>query len=267
MAASPQIASFRAGRSPVRRTWPRHLPSFLCACALLAGCGGGGGSALRPLAEAIPEVGSLAPPPDRQPETSEQPVQTPPPASTECITLHDGTCVSTPDFNDRAAQLAQGYADHSTFTAPVGSGKHRRGAGLCPRQPARGRGHGAGRGRDHRLHRHGHRHGPPDIRGKDDYGSVHGRRRGRDGRGAVILTARPWRASRRESGIRLLRRIGAQGVAWGADIAMFAIPLGQGGTASTDPFLRRPARTLTPGRRETSTRRFRGGTAGGAWKS
>ncbi len=197
---------------------------FVSVCALLAGCGGGGGSALRPLAEAIPEVGS----PARQPETPEQPVQPPPSASTEYITLHDGTRVSTTEFNARAARIAQGYADHPAFKIQWGLGSIGAERAYAHVHLLEGENAAPGSGvtigfiddgidTEHPIFAgksiaEEFMDGAVDQTGVDDFS--HGT--------AVAGIA---------AGIRhdtLHERGGSQGVAWGADIAMFAIPLGQG---------------------------------------
>ncbi len=213
------------GKKPGTANLASACAVFLCACALLAGCGGGGGSALRPLAEAIPEVGSPASP-DRQPVTPEQPVQPPPSASTECIALHDGTCVSTPDFNDRAAQLAQGYADHPTFKAQWGLGSIGAERAYAHVNLLKGENAAPGAGVTIGFIDTGIDTEHPAFAGKtltevfmgdavdetgvDDFS--HGT--------AVASIA----AGIREPSLPG----GPQGVAWGADIAMFAIPLGEG---------------------------------------
>ena len=200
-----------------------RLLVFLCACVFLAGCGGGGGSALRPLAAAIPEIGTPAPPPDRQPDTPEQP---PPSSSTGCITLHDGTCASIPDFNASAAQLAQGYADHPTFKVQWGLGSIGADRAYAHVNLLEGENAAPGSGvtigfiddgidLEHPIFA-GKRvtevfmSGAVDQTGVDDFS--HGT--------AVASIA---------AGIRDHSTPGGhQGVAPGADIAMFAIPLGEG---------------------------------------
>ncbi len=213
------------GKKPGAANLASACAVFLCACALLAGCGGGGGSALRPLAEAIPEVGSPAPPPDRQPETSEQPEQTPPPASTECITLHDGTCVSTPDFNDRAAQLAQGYADHPTFKAQWGLGSIGAERAYAHVNLLEGEDTAPGAGVTIGFIDTGIDTDHPIFEGKTItevfMGDAVDETGDRYSHGTAVASV--------AAGIREPSSPGgAQGVAWGADIAMFAIPLGRG---------------------------------------
>ena len=200
-----------------------RLLVFLCACVFLAGCGGGGGSALRPLAAAIPEIGTPAPPPDRQPDTPEQP---PPSSSTGCIALHDGTCASVPDFNARAAQLAQGYADHPAFKVQWGLGSIGADRAYAHVNLLEGENAAPGAGvtigfidsgidLEHPIFAgktitEVFMSGAVDERGVDD--SSHGT--------AVASIA---------AGIRDHSSPGGhQGVAPGADIAMFAIPLGEG---------------------------------------
>lgn len=200
---------------------------LLCACVFLAGCGGGGGAALRPLTAAIPEIGTPAPPPDREPDTPEQPGQPPPSSSTGCIALHDGTCASVPDFNARAAQLAQGYADHPAFKVQWGLGSIGADRAYAHINLLEGENAAPGAGvtigfidsgidLEHPIFA-GKRvtevftSGAVDETGVDDFS--HGT--------AVASIA---------AGIRDHSTPGGhQGVAPGADIAMFAIPLGEGG--------------------------------------
>ncbi len=198
---------------------------IICTFVLLAGCGGGGESGPRPLTAAIPEVGSPATPPDRQPDIPEQPLTSP---STGCITLHDGTCASVPDFNARAAQLAQGYADHPAFKVQWGLGSIGADRAYAHVNLLEGENTAPGAGvtigfidsgidLEHPIFA-GKRvtevfmSGAVDETGEDN--SSHGT--------AVASVA---------AGIRdhaLHESGGPQGVAWDADIAMFAIPLGSG---------------------------------------
>ena len=197
---------------------------FLCACALLAGCGGAGGSLPRPLAEAIPEVA----PPARQPETPEQPEQPPPSAPTECITLHDGACVPTPDFNDRAGQLAQGYADQPTFKVQWGLGSIGADRAYAHVNLLKGENEAPGAGVTIGFIDDGIDTEHPIFAGKTVTEVLMGDAVDQTGvddfsHGTAVASI--------AAGIRdhaLQELDGMQGVAWGADIAMFAIPLGEG---------------------------------------
>ena len=197
---------------------------FLCACALLAGCGGAGGSLPRPLAEAIPEVAS----PARQPETPEQPVQPPPSVPTECITLHDGTCMPTPDFNDSAAQLAQGYADQPTFKAQWGLGSIGADRAYAHVNLLEGEDAAPGAGVTIGFIDTGIDTDHPIFAGKTvtevlmgDAVDETGEARSSHGTAVASVAAGIRDQALHEFG-------GPQGVAWGADIAMFAISLGVG---------------------------------------
>ena len=195
----------------------------LCTLVLLAGCGGGGGSGPRPLVAVIPEVGTPAAPPDQQPDTPEPPPTSP---STGCITLHDGTCPSVPDFNARAAQLAQGYADHPAFKIQWGLGSIGADRAYAHVNLLKSENTAPGAGVTIGFIDSGIDLEHPIFAGKrvtevlmsdavDETGeedSSHGT--------AVASVA---------AGIRDHALPGGQqGVAWGADIAMFAIPLGSG---------------------------------------
>lgn len=214
------------GKKPGAANLVTACAVFLCACALLAGCGGGGGSALRPLAEEIPEVASAATP-DRQRETSEQPVEPPRSASTECVTLHDGTCVPTPDFNDRAAQLAQGYADHPTFKVQWGLGSIGAERAYAHVNLLKGENEAPGSGVTIGLIDDGIDTEHPIFAGKTITEVFMGDAVDQTGADYSHGTA----VASIAAGIRdpaLHEFGGPQGVAWGADIAMFVIPLGEG---------------------------------------
>ena len=225
--ASSPTRRIRRGKRPGAANLASACAVLLCACALLTGCGGGGGLALRPLAEAIPEIASPAPPPDRQPETPERPVQPPPSASTECITLHDGTCLSTADFNARAAQLAQGHADHPTFKVQWGLGSMGAERAYAHVNLLEGENAAPGSGVTIGFIDDGIDTEHPIFEGKtitEEFMSGAVDQTGEDySHGTAVASI--------AAGVRdeALREIGgAHGVAWGADIAMFAIPLGEG---------------------------------------
>ena len=204
-----------AQRSQARHPLLSRLLVPLCAGVLLAGCGGGGGSDPTPLGTVTPDVGS----PESQPPTG----QPPPSGSTGCVTLHDGTCASVPDFDARAAQLARGYADHPAFKVQWGLGSIGADRAYAHVNLLEGENAAPGSGVTIGFVDDGIDVEHPAFAGKtvtevligdavdqtgvDDYS--HGT--------AVASIA---------AGIRD-RAGGPHGVAWGADIAMFAIPLGE----------------------------------------
>ena len=71
---------------------------LLCAMLILTNCGGGG-SGGRPQAAVTPET----------------PQPQPPPPTQACVPLHDGSCPSVDDFDSRARRLAGAYAVHRSF--------------------------------------------------------------------------------------------------------------------------------------------------------
>ncbi len=85
---------------------------LLCAMLVLTNCGGGGGSGVRTQAAVTPETPQPQPPPQ---EPVQPPQPPPPPPTQECVPLHDGTCPSVDDFNSRARRLAGAYAAHRNF--------------------------------------------------------------------------------------------------------------------------------------------------------
>ena len=209
-----------AQRSQARHPLLSRLLVPLCAGVVLAGCGGGGGSGPSPLGTVMPD----ARPPGSQPSTD----QPPPSGSTGCITLHDGTCASVPDFNARAAQLARGHADHPAFKVQWGLGSIGADRAYAHVNLLEGENAAPGSGVTIGFIDDGIDLEHPAFAGKTvtevfvgdavDQTGVDGFSHGT----AVASIA---------AGIRdraLGEAGGPQGVAWGADIAMFAIPLGEG---------------------------------------
>lgn len=86
---------------------------LLCAMLILTNCGGGG-SGGRPQAAVTPEVSQPQPPPP-EPVQPPQPPPQPQQPTQECVPLHDGTCASVSDFDSRARRLAGAYAVHRNF--------------------------------------------------------------------------------------------------------------------------------------------------------
>ncbi len=86
---------------------------LLCAMLILTNCGGGG-SGGRPQAAVTPETPQPQPPPP-EPVQPPQPPTQPQQPTQECVPLHDGTCPSVSDFDSRARRLAGTYAVHRNF--------------------------------------------------------------------------------------------------------------------------------------------------------
>ena len=209
-----------AQRPQARHPLLSRLLVPLCASVLLAGCGGGGGSDPSPLGAVTPD----ARPPESQPSTD----QPPPSASTGCVTLHDGTCASVPDFDARAAQLARGYADHPAFQVQWGLGSIGADRAYAHVNLLEGEDAAPGSGVTIGFIDDGIDAAHPAFAGKTVTEVLIGDavdQTGADGfsHGTAVASI--------AAGIRdrALREAGGpHGVAWGADIAMFAIPLGEG---------------------------------------
>ncbi len=193
---------------------------------VLTNCGGGGGgSRTRPQSAVMPETQQPQPsqPPAQPPQ---QPQQPPSPPST-CITLHDGTCASVADFNDRAAQLARGYADHPTFKNQWGLGSIGAERAHAHVNLLKGENAAPGSGVTIGFIDDGIDLEHPMFAGKTITevfigGAVDQTGEERYSHGTAVASV--------AAGIRdhALHEVGGpQGVAWGADIAMFAIPLGE----------------------------------------
>ena len=194
----------------------RHKPAFVYAIIFfvllfLSGCGGGGGGR-----------GTAIPGPE--PEL-EQPVSPPPPPP--CIQTHEDGCLSVPDFETEASGLAQEYRDNDlSFDNQWGLDTINADWAYANVELLEGKDAKPGAGVTIGFIDTGIDTGHPAFDGKtvtevfldgatDETGVSfsHGT--------AVASVAAGLRAGSLASS--------ANGVAWGADIAMFAIPTGSGG--------------------------------------
>ena len=191
--------------------------ALLGASLVLASCGGGGGPVKQPNTQAAPEIQSPEPPSPQEPQL--------PPAG-DCITLHDGTCLSQPDFDASAQRLALNHANHHQFGSQWGleaiGAEHAYAHVNLLKGDAATPGAGVtigfidtGIDRDH-----------PVFAGKSVSEVFMGDAMDETGAESSHGTA----VASVAAGIRAphLPAFVPHGVAWGADIAMFAIPLGQG---------------------------------------
>ena len=111
------------GGCGVRATFALNRTSvcaiLLCAMLVLTNCGGGSGG--RPQAAVMPETQQPQQPP-QEPEQPPPPPPQPQQPQQECIPLHDGTCASIGDFNSRAGRLAGEYRLEDPFRNQWGLG-------------------------------------------------------------------------------------------------------------------------------------------------
>ena len=144
----------------------------------------------------------------------------------ECIRLHDGTCVSAKAFDARAQELARGYADHVQFEAQWGLGSIGADRAYAHVNLLEGKDSAPGAGVTIGLIDTGIDRFHPLVAGSivsevllegaaDETGIA------RSSHGTAVASIA---AGRRSLPIATV----PHGVAWGADIAMFAIPLGVG---------------------------------------
>ncbi len=194
---------------------------LICAMLVLTNCGGGGGGS-----RVIPAVMPGTEQPQQPPQEPEPPPQPPPPPQQppqECIPLHDGTCASTSDFNSRAGRLALEYRLETPFRNQWGLGVIGADRAYAHVNLLEGESAGAGSG---------------VTIGFIDSGidTTHGMFAGKTVN-EVFLGGAPNERGTKFSHGTAVASVAAgnrtyniseapQGVAWDADIAMFAIPVG-----------------------------------------
>ena len=194
---------------------------LLCAMLVLTNCGGGGGGS-RVIPAVMPETGQ----PQQPPQEPEQPPQPPPqpqqPPPQKCIPLHDGTCASIGDFNSRAGRLALEYRLEAPFRNQWGLGAVGADRAYAHVNLLKGESAGPGAGVTIGFIDSGIDTAHPMFAGKTVnevfLGSTPDERGTKFSHGTAVASVA---AGIREHSIPT----GPQGVARGADIAMFAIPV------------------------------------------
>ena len=200
------------------------IPCLLALLALLSlgACASTGMVRTEPASEpgsaTVPETGQPQPEPEPDPEPE-------PESPAPCIPTHDGSCVSAEDFATETESLAEEYREHPNFKTQWGLRHVNADYAYGHLSQIKGEDAAPGAGvtigfidtgidRDH-----------PDFAGKtitehfllgatDETGH-------RFSHGTAVASV--------AAAIRSLHDKSAHGVAWGADIAMFAIPTGSGG--------------------------------------
>ena len=206
-------AAFTLNRLPV-------CAILLCATLVLTNCGGGGGGS-RVTPAVMPDTGQ----PQQPPQEPEPPPQPPPPQQPpqECIPLHDGTCASTDDFNSRAGRLAAGYRLETPFRNQWGLGVVGADRAYAHVNLLKGESAGAGAGVTIGFIDSGIDMAHAMFAGKTVnevfLGGTPNERGTTFSHGTAVASVA---AGIRDHSISN----GPQGVAWDADIAMFAIPVG-----------------------------------------
>ena len=199
----------------VRRAVPRCC---IAAVLLLAACGGGGG-------------GSGSPSPSSLPGSSPPTAARPDPPAPQCINTADAGCLAPEDWQDQRKDRAAAHAGAAAFSnqwglAAIGADRAwaqlelQHGAGAAPGQGVTVGLIDSGIDTAHPVFAgkwvsETFLDGAADERGDGDHAS-HGTAV------ASVIAARPDAAFTAEV-------TAARGVAWGADLAMFAIPTGQAG--------------------------------------
>ena len=232
--ALPQMVLGRFGFTP--RT--ANMLTVAALCIGLSGCGGGGGgSATRgpdqpapPQDDQDPVVPQPTPTPDPEmdPEPVPQPTPEPEP-ELACLTTADFGCLSPTDYQQRRTSLAQGFRVTEAFSNQWGLSSIRADVAYAEIALRYGQGSSPGQGQTIGIIDTGIDQDHPVFAGKtifeqfrpgatDEIGdeSSHGTAV------ASVIAGEP--------SVAYIQSVqGTQGVAPGADLAMFAIPLGLGG--------------------------------------
>lgn len=201
------------------------IPSIVALLAMLSlGACGTAGTRIDPASNQRPatEPGTMQPEPEPDPEP--QPPQ-------HCIPTHDGNCLSTDDFTTGTESLAAEYREHTNFKNQWGLSHVKADYAYGHLSKIKGKDVAPGAGVTIGFIDSGIDQGHPDFAGKTI--TEH------------LLLGAPNQTGHRFShgtavasvaaAIRSQHDHSAHGVAWGADIAMFAIPTGSAGDRPYTP--------------------------------
>ena len=188
---------------------------LLCSC--LSGRGAVRTEAV-PAATPSPET-PLPPPPDPPPT---EPPPTALPAT--CIPTHEGTCLPEADFRTEAGALAEEYRGHTNFANQWGLGHINADYAYGHLRLLKGEGAAPGAGITIGFIDTGIDKDHPDFAGKMVTEQFLRNAADETGTGFSHGTA----VASVAAGAGSAHELAAQGVAWAADIAMFAVPTGEG---------------------------------------
>ena len=166
------------------------------------------------------------PPPAPDPSPTEPPATEPPPTAlpVTCIPTHEGPCLPEADFRTEAEALAEEYRDHTDFANQWGLGHINADYAYGHLTLLKGEGAAAGAGITIGFIDTGIDQDHPDFAGKTITEQFLQNAADETGTGFSHGTA----VASVAAGAGSAHELAAQGVAWAADIAMFAIPTGEG---------------------------------------
>ena len=166
------------------------------------------------------------PPPPPDPSPTEPPATEPPPTAlpVTCIPTHEGPCLPEADFRTEAEALAEEYRDHTDFANQWGLGHINADYAYGHLTLLKGEGAAAGAGITIGFIDTGIDQDHPDFAGKTITEQFLQNAADETGTGFSHGTA----VASVAAGAGSAHELAAQGVAWAADIAMFAIPTGEG---------------------------------------
>ena len=166
------------------------------------------------------------PPPPPDPSPTEPPATEPPPTAlpVTCIPTHEGACLPEADFRTEAEALAEEYRGHTDFANQWGLGHINADYAYGHLTLLKGEGAAAGAGITIGFIDTGIDQDHPDFAGKTITEQFLQNAADETGTGFSHGTA----VASVAAGAGSAHELAAQGVAWAADIAMFAIPTGEG---------------------------------------
>ena len=166
------------------------------------------------------------PPPPPDPSPTEPPATEPPPTAlpVTCIPTHEGPCLPEADFRTEAEALAEEYRGHTDFANQWGLGHINADYAYGHLTLLKGEGAAPGAGITIGFIDTGIDQDHPDFAGKTITEQFLQNAADETGTGFSHGTA----VASVAAGAGSAHELAAQGVAWAADIAMFAIPTGEG---------------------------------------
>ena len=196
---------------------------LLLALLSLGACASTGMTRTEPASEPGSATGPETEQPQPEPETEPDPEPEPEPPA-PCIPTHDGSCVSAEDFATETESLAKEYREHLNFKTQWGLSHINADYAYGHLSQIEGQDAAPGAGVTIGFIDTGIDQHHPDFAGKTITEHLMGaadENGHRFSHGTAVASV--------AAAIRSLRDKSAHGVAWGADIAMFAIPAGSGG--------------------------------------